>query len=437
MITSALNGALEIFKSGGFVIVTDDEKRENEGDLFLLASAATTEKLAFMIRYTSGVVCVAMTEARSRQLHLPLMVKNNQDTKRTAFTVTVDAKHGITTGISAQERAITIRTLADLQATAEDFIRPGHIFPLIAHENGLQARQGHTEAIVEMCRMVDDVEVGVISELVNEDGSMMRGDELQEFARNQKIPVVTIAALLQELDVRRAANEKSGIDGRNQQTSSGKQQERQHWAQLPRHSVQPIQIDSQSQQSNEQGSREIQSASNWKISTFSGRGGVDHAVLKFGDLDISQSILVRVHSECLTGDVLGSLRCDCGSQLQRALEIIEAAGSGVVIYLRDQEGRGIGLSEKIRAYELQDQGLDTVDANLALGHDVDERDFDDAAEILNAMGATKVILLTNNPEKLETLVRSGIAATSRALQGDINVFNEKYVETKRERLGHN
>ena len=196
MSTNNFNLALQRFKEGGFVIVTDDEKRENEGDLFLLGSAATTEKLAFMIRYTSGVICVAMTESRSRQLHLPLMVKNNQDTKRTAFTVTVDAKAGITTGISAGERARTIALLADERATAEDFIRPGHIFPLIAHEAGLKGRQGHTEAVVEMCRLVGDVEVGVISELVNEDGSMMRGAELQEFSRQQDIPIVTIAELL-------------------------------------------------------------------------------------------------------------------------------------------------------------------------------------------------------------------------------------------------
>ncbi len=412
MTNSTLNSALEVFKNGGFVIVTDDEKRENEGDLFLLASAATTEKLAFMIRYTSGVVCVAMTEARSRQLHLPLMVKNNQDTKRTAFTVTVDAKQGITTGISAEERANTIRTLADLNATAEDFIRPGHIFPLIAHEHGLRARQGHTEAVVEMCRMVGDVEVGVISELVNEDGSMMRGDELQEFARSQSIPIVTIAALLAELE------NATSIESHDSQV--GATPAMSHWANLPR--------------STSIGG--AASSSDWKIAAFSGRAGVDHAVVKYGEISRNQPILVRIHSECLTGDVLGSLRCDCGSQLERALERIEAAGSGIVIYLRDQEGRGIGLSEKIRAYELQDQGLDTVEANLALGHEIDERDFDDAVDILKSLGATKVTLLTNNPVKLQSLIAAGIDATSLTLQGEINAFNEKYIETKRERLGH-
>ena len=413
MSTNHFDLALERFKHGGFVIVTDDEKRENEGDLFLLGSAATTEKLAFMIRYTSGVICVAMTEARSRQLHLPLMVKNNQDTKRTAFTVTVDAKAGITTGISAEERARTISLLADERATAEDFIRPGHIFPLIAHEAGLKARQGHTEAVIEMCRLVGDVEVGVISELVNEDGSMMRGAELQEFSRQQEIPILTIAELLKVVATTVSAKDEAST---------------LHWAELPR-----------------------SSKATWKIATYLGRGGVDHAILKFGlDLEMQMKrsgqsseqkgqlpILARIHSECLTGDVLGSMRCDCGSQLQRAMELIEESGAGIIIYLRDQEGRGIGLSEKIRAYELQDQGLDTVEANLALGHDVDERDFNDAAEILRLLGVVNVTLLTNNPIKLQSLQEAGIQASSQTLHGERNPFNQRYIDTKRERLGHN
>ena len=410
--------ALKRFKGGGFVIVTDDEKRENEGDLFLLASAATTEKLAFMIRYTSGVICVAMTESRSRQLHLPLMVKNNQDTKRTAFTVTVDAKAGITTGISAEERARTITLLADQTATAEDFIRPGHIFPLIAHEAGLKGRQGHTEAVVELCRLAEDVEVGVISELVNEDGSMMRGEELQEFSRKQDIPIVTIGELLKIVEV-----PQSNIESSDTRKTS-EHGNRLHWADLPR-----------------------SSNATWKISTYVGRGGVDHAILQFGlgldnenvqaKLDPEKSTLVRVHSECLTGDVLGSMRCDCGSQLHLAMELIEKTGAGMIIYLRDQEGRGIGLSEKVRAYELQDQGLDTVEANLALGHDVDERDFNDAADILKALGVINVTLLTNNPAKLQTLRDSGIRTSLQPLHGTTNPFNKRYIETKRERLGHN
>ena len=398
----SIDKALDVFRDGGFVIVTDDVDRENEGDLFLLASAATTEKIGFMIRYTSGVICVAMTEERSRQLHLPLMVKQNQDTKRTAFTVTVDAKHEITTGISAKERANTIRALADSTSTAEDFIRPGHIFPLVAHEGGLAARRGHTEAIVEMCKLVGENHVGVISELVNEDGSMMRGENLIKFASEQNIPILSIAQLLKTLDVTNTVNSPKEIN--------------LNWAELPRSSSGQIE--------------------KWQITTFLGRGGVDHALLKFGSIDSKQPLLVRIHSECLTGDVLGSLRCDCGSQLERAMNEIERAGSGLVIYLRDQEGRGIGLSEKIKAYQLQDQGLDTVDANLALGHNIDERDFGDAAEILNSLRIDSVILLSNNPEKLESLTSTGIKASLQFLSGEINTFNEKYVATKKERLGH-
>ena len=398
----SIDKALDVFRDGGFVIVTDDVDRENEGDLFLLASAATTEKIGFMIRYTSGVICVAMTEERSRQLHLPLMVKQNQDTKRTAFTVTVDAKHEITTGISAKERANTIRALADLTSTAEDFLRPGHIFPLVAHEGGLAARRGHTEAIVEMCKLVGENHVGVISELVNEDGSMMRGENLIKFASEQNIPILSIAQLLKTLDVTNTVNSPKEIN--------------LNWAELPRSSSGQIE--------------------KWQITTFLGRGGVDHALLKFGSIDSKHPLLVRIHSECLTGDVLGSLRCDCGSQLERAMNEIERAGSGLVIYLRDQEGRGIGLSEKIKAYQLQDQGLDTVDANLALGHNIDERDFGDAAEILNSLRINSVILLSNNPEKLESLISTGIKASLQFLSGEINTFNEKYVATKKERLGH-
>jgi len=398
----SIDKALDVFRDGGFVIVTDDVDRENEGDLFLLASAATTEKIGFMIRYTSGVICVAMTEERSRQLHLPLMVKQNQDTKRTAFTVTVDAKHEITTGISAKERANTIRALADSTSTAEDFIRPGHIFPLVAHEGGLAARRGHTEAIVEMCKLVGENHVGVISELVNEDGSMMRGENLIKFASEQNIPILSIAQLLKTLDVSNKVNSQKEINF--------------NWAELPRSSSGQIE--------------------KWQITTFLGRGGVDHALLKFGSINSKQPLLVRIHSECLTGDVLGSLRCDCGSQLERAMNEIERAGSGLVIYLRDQEGRGIGLSEKIKAYQLQDQGLDTVDANLALGHNIDERDFGDAAEILHSLRIDSVTLLSNNPEKLESLTSTGIKASLQFLSGESNTFNEKYVATKKERLGH-
>ena len=389
-----LDEVIQHFKSGGFVIVTDDEDRENEGDLFLLASEATTEKIGFMIRHTSGVICVAMTEARSRELHLPLMVRQNQDTKRTAFTVTVDVKHGITTGISAEERANTIRALANRESKAEDFIRPGHIFPLIAVAGGLAERRGHTEAVVDLCLRAGDEPVGVISELVNEDGSMMRGEALRDFATQYQIPIITIEELAKEL------------------SPSGAQGPREfEWAKLPR------------------------SSGDWKIATRAGRGGVVHAVLRYGELERTNTIL-RIHSECLTGDVLGSLRCDCGEQLAGAINEIERAGSGLVIYLREHEGRGIGLDEKVKAYLLQDQGLDTVDANLALGHGVDERDYHDAAEILRDLGINGVTLLTNNQDKVQALRESGIKTSVKPLIVKANPHNMDYLKTKSKRLGH-
>lgn len=392
---SALEQALNTFAKGEFVIVTDDDDRENEGDLFLLASAATTEKLAFMIRYTSGVICVAMTESRSRQLHLPLMVKQNQDDKRTAFTVTVDVKHGITTGISAQERANTIRALADANARAEDFIRPGHIFPLIAQEGGLTARRGHTEAVIELCRLIGAVEVGAIGELVNEDGSMMRGQGLRDFALAHSIPILTIEEL-----------------SKSTQPTATSTNFKPTWAKLPR------------------------AGGDWQIATFAGRGGVDSAILALGDY-ASAPTLLRIHSECLTGDVLGSLRCDCGQQLAGAMKAIESAGAGLVIYLRDHEGRGIGLAEKIKAYQLQDEGMDTVDANLALGHSVDERDFADAVEILQSLGISDVTLLTNNPTKAETLTAAGINTVIQNMEIAANRHNVSYLQAKVNRLGHN
>lgn len=400
---SDVKSALDIFKAGGFVIVTDDESRENEGDLFLLASKASTERLAFMIRHTSGVICVAMTEARSRQLHLPLMVKHNQDTKRTAFTVTVDVKHGLTTGISAEERANTIRALADQSSRAEDFIRPGHIFPLVAHEKGLAERRGHTEAVVELCRRVGDVAVGVISELVNEDGSMMRGQELSDFATIHQIPIITIEELVRTMEPM------PDIAGSNRQSFD--------WAELPTHH------------------------GKWQIASYAGQGGVDHAVIRYGKeesspLNQSEPVLLRIHSECLTGDVLGSMRCDCGDQLRESMKAIEDYGNGIVIYLREHEGRGIGLAEKIRAYQLQDQGLDTVDANIALGHEVDERDFRDAVDILRKLKIYSVRLLTNNPEKIATLSEAGFEISVQPLEIAPNRFNTRYIQTKRERLGH-
>jgi 3,4-dihydroxy 2-butanone 4-phosphate synthase/GTP cyclohydrolase II len=398
---SNLHHALERFASGEFVIVTDDENRENEGDLILLATAATKEKLAFMIRYTSGVICVAMTEARSRQLHLPLMVKQNQDTKRTAFTVTVDAKSGLTTGISAEERAKTILALSDPRSTAEDFIRPGHIFPLVSHELGLLGRQGHTEAAVEMARLVKASPVGVISELVHDDGSMLRGSALAEFAEKHQIPLITIRELIAELE------------GQEPRLPEGSFAPSFDWARLPR-----------------------KSSEYWKIAAVPGSDGIDHVLIMHGELLEEDAPLVRIHSECLTGDVFGSLRCDCGDQLESAMEKIEKQGSGLVIYLRNHEGRGIGISEKIKAYQLQEKGLDTVEANLALGHGVDERDFLDAVSILRNLKINKLRLLTNNPKKLAELRLAGLDVQEVNLHVEKNPYNSRYIETKENKLGH-
>jgi 3,4-dihydroxy 2-butanone 4-phosphate synthase/GTP cyclohydrolase II len=381
-LSSYLEDAIRRFGLGEFVIVTDDTNRENEGDLFLLASAASTEKIGFMIRYTSGVLCVAMTEARSRELHLPLMVKHNQDTKRTAFTVTVDVKHGISTGISAEERANTIRALSNKESTAEDFIRPGHIFPLIAHEGGLSSRRGHTEAIIEICRRANQDLVGVICELVNEDGSMMRGEDLKKFASSFDIPIITIEELAKQ-----ATKQKSSI------------QKIKKWARLPR------------------------PGGEWRIATFTGKGGVPHAVCSLGNIEEGPQLV-------------GSLRCDCGAQLEESFKLIENSGSGLVIYLREQEGRGIGLEEKLRAYQLQDEGLDTVEANLVLGHEIDERDFIDAVEIIKSLNIYEITLLTNNPDKLAAFKSSEIKTHSKPLPTKSNPHNLAYLKTKRDRLGH-
>jgi 3,4-dihydroxy 2-butanone 4-phosphate synthase/GTP cyclohydrolase II len=388
-----LQFALDKFKDGNFVIVTDDAHRENEGDLFLLANRAATEKLGFMIRHTSGVICTALTEERSRQLHLPLMVKRNQDPKQTAFTVSVDVKHGITTGISAEERANTIKALADANSCAEDFIRPGHIFPLVAVEGGLRVRRGHTEAAIEMCLRTGETPVVVISEMINEDGSIMRGSRLLDFANKFDIPIISIEELSQNLSPIKSQNVKK-LD----------------WAKLPRKHA------------------------NWRIATHQGQDGVFHSVMALGD--IQGETLVRIHSECLTGDVFGSMRCDCGDQLSIALHAIEVAGSGLIIYLRNHEGRGIGLSDKINAYKLQDQGFDTVDANHMLGHDVDERNYKDATEILINMGISKVLLLTNNPDKEKALRSAGIEVKTREIKAEPNQHNINYLLTKSKRMGH-
>lgn len=388
-----LTKALADFKAGKFLIVTDHKDRENEGDLILLAAAATTEKIAFMVRYTSGVICAAMDSSTAQRLKLPPMVKRNEDNHSTAFTVSVDVIADRTTGISAQERANTLRALASSSSKPNDFARPGHIFPLVAVEGGLQQRAGHTEAGVALCQLTNSNPVAVICELVNDDGSMMRGGQLTDFAQKHQIELISIEELIQIAPTTSTSKTKSLA-----------------WAKLP-------------------------IADNaWQIATYTSHLGTEHAILKFGDLN--QEPLVRIHSECLTGDVFGSQRCDCGEQLSRSMEIIHAAGGGLIIYLRDHEGRGIGLAEKIKAYQLQDAGADTVSANLTLGHPIDDRDYQDAIEILKLLKLNQVQLLSNNPIKLAQLIESGIRVKQLPLQIPSNQYNLNYLKSKKELLDH-
>jgi 3,4-dihydroxy 2-butanone 4-phosphate synthase/GTP cyclohydrolase II len=395
---STFEAALAAYKNGDLIIVTDDADRENEGDLMIMAEKATPEKVAFMVRHTTGILCVAMTQDRARALQLPLMVEENQDSKKTAFTVSVDYKPGITTGVSAQERSNTVRGLADLSAVASDFIRPGHVFPLIAHGGGLQARGGHTEAGVALSHIVGAQPLCLLSEIVNDDGSMARGASLDAFAAEHKIPMISVEELKNYV-----ANNPV-IETSVQPTFNFT------WAELPlRTGI-------------------------WKIATFPGLRQREHAVIAYGQAGIVP--MVRIHSECFTGDVVHSQRCDCGDQLEQSINLIQEHGHGYIVYLRDHEGRGIGLTEKIKAYQLQDQGMDTVDANLHLGHEIDPRDWNDAIAIVRALGMQELIILTNNPNKVAALKESGIEVTQRAIVIVSNKFNEKYLATKEEKLGH-
>jgi 3,4-dihydroxy 2-butanone 4-phosphate synthase/GTP cyclohydrolase II len=391
---SNLDQVLSDFKAGKFIVVTDDESRENEADLILLAEKSNAENIGFMVRYTSGVICGVITAETAKRLKLPLMVKRNEDNHSTAFTVTVDAIAGRSTGIPAQERANTLRALADINSQPTDFARPGHVFPLISVSGGLHERRGHTEASIALCELSGSNSAAVLSELVNDDGSMMRGAQITEFASQHGLQVISIEELAR-VAPKKSVNADFDMD----------------WAELPLNDA------------------------DWKISTFISPTGAEHAILKFGVQTESQP-LVRVHSECLTGDVFGSKRCDCGSQLQEAMRLIEASGHGYIIYLRDHEGRGIGLADKIRAYLLQDSGQDTVQANISIGQPVDDRTYEDAARILQLLQITSLTLLTNNPEKIAAIKGSGISVTSAPLEVIANKHNQKYLETKRDKLNH-
>ena len=389
-----LDQVLSDFKAGKFIVVTDDENRENEADLILLAEKANAENIGFMVRYTSGVICGVITADTAKRLKLPLMVKRNEDNHTTAFTVTVDAIAGRSTGIPAEERANTLRALADANSQPTDFARPGHVFPLISVAGGLHERRGHTEASIALCELSGSNSAAVLSELVNDDGSMMRGAQITEFAEAHGLQVISIEELAR-VAPQPASNLNSDLD----------------WADLPLENAQ------------------------WKISTYVSPTGAEHAILKFGAQSNSDP-LVRIHSECLTGDVFGSKRCDCGSQLKEAMRLIEESGNGYIIYLRDHEGRGIGLAEKIRAYVLQDSGQDTVEANLSIGQPIDDRTYEDAISILQRMQIKSLILLTNNPEKVASIKESGISMKTAPLEVIANEHNQRYLETKRDKLNH-
>ena len=390
--------AIERYKHGEFLIVVDDLDRENEGDLMLLADKATPEKVAFMVRYTTGILCVALTRSRARELELPLMVENNEDVRRTAFTVAVDYAPGITTGVSATERARTINALSNASTSPRELIRPGHIYPLVAHDQVLRGRQGHTEAGVALSQLSGSSEHALLSEIVNFDGSMARGVTLEAFADEHQIPIIAIADLTQYYVENFTAIDKKAFEF--------------EWADLP--------INDRM----------------WKVATYSALRQREHVVLSLHPEIKATPTYIRIHSECFTGDVLGSQRCDCGDQLVLAQQAIVEQGSGYIIYLRNHEGRGIGLSEKIKAYRLQDEGLDTVDANLALGHHVDSREWSDAIEIIKELGLNSVVVMTNNPEKVQALIDAGISTKVASLDVQENEFNQKYLDTKATKLGH-
>ena len=393
---ATIEEAIEAYAKGEFLVVVDDEDRENEGDLIVAADAMTMEKMNFMIRYTSGVICAPMSDERADQLDLSLMVVENTESMKTAFTVSVDLIGGTTTGISAADRSATVKALADLDRIGTDFARPGHIFPLRARKGGVLKRAGHTEAAVDLCAMADRRPVGVLSEIVNEDGTMARVPELEKFAEEHNLLFITIADLIRY----RRRNEKLV----------------EHFAEarIP--------------------TKHGEFAAHAYRSVLD---EIEHVAYVLGDIENVEEPLVRVHSECLTGDLLGSIRCDCGSQLDSALEIIGEEGSGVIVYLRGHEGRGIGIGHKLRAYKLQDDGLDTVDANLQQGLPIDSREYGVGAQILADLGISKMRLMTNNPVKYGGLEGYGLDIVGRIpLRIDPNQENIRYLQTKKERLGH-
>ena len=393
---NTIREAIDAIAAGEFVIVIDDEDRENEGDLIIAAETVTPEDMAFMVKHTSGVVCCPITNERADALHLPLMVANNTEAMGTAFTISVDVAEGTTTGISASDRALTCQALANDDVVANGFARPGHVFPLRARAGGVLKRAGHTEAAVDLATMAGLSPAGVISEIVSEDGTMALLPELLEFSKTHEIPIISIADLI------RYRNRHERLV------------ERFSTARIPT-----------------------------KYGEFtahiyrSSLDNIEHLAFVTEKFDPSQPPLVRVHSECLTGDVLGSLRCDCGSQLDLAMQLASESENGAIVYLRGHEGRGIGLGHKMRAYALQDEGMDTVEANEELGFQPDLRDYGIGAQILLDLGLKSIRLLTNNPRKVVGLDGYDLEITGReALQVEPGEYNRDYLATKKSKLGH-
>ena len=392
---STIEEALDDFREGKFVIVVDDEDRENEGDLIIAAEKITAEKVNFMLKYARGVLCAPITLSRSEELDLPHQVADNTSMLGTPFTVTIDKLEGCTTGVSAHDRAATIRALADPASRPETFGRPGHINPLYAQDMGVLRRSGHTEAAIDLCKLAGLYPAGALMEIMNDDGTMARMPDLMEFAEKHEMHIITIKDLIAY--------------------------------RLKKESL--IEVGNEADMPTKYG--------HFRLIPFRQRAtGLEHMALIKGEWKEDEPILVRVHSSCATGDILGSKRCDCGEQLHKAMEMIEREGKGVIIYMQ-QEGRGIGLMNKIAAYKLQEEGMDTVDANIHLGFKPDERDYGCGAQMLRHLGVHKMRLMTNNPTKRVGLEAYGLEIVENVpIEVSPNEYDYRYLKTKKERMGH-